>query len=175
MTVAVETGLWQLDAVRSAVAIKHKTMWGLVTVKGTFGGVAGEGEVLPDGTARGTVTVDAGSLDTKNGKRDEHLRGADFFDAERHPTLVFAVRGAVVRADDSVVIDGELTVRGVSRPQAVTATVTESSADAVTLAAEFTVDREQFNLGWNQLGMIRGLTTVTSTLRFTRSASGEGV
>ncbi|MFL1903472.1 YceI family protein [Streptomyces tauricus] len=175
MTVAVETGLWQLDAVRSAVAIKHKTMWGLVTVKGTFSGVVGEGEVLPDGTARGTVTVDAGSLDTKNGKRDEHLRGADFFDAERHPTLVFAVRDAVVRADDSVVIDGELTVRGVSRPQAVTATVTESSADAVTLAAEFTVDREQFNLGWNQLGMIRGLTTVTSTLRFTRSASGEGV
>ncbi|PSM41341.1 hypothetical protein C6Y14_21400 [Streptomyces dioscori] len=177
MTVAVETGLWQLDAVRSTVAIKHKTMWGLVTVKGAFSGVAGEGEVQADGTAHGTITVDAGSLDTKNAKRDTHLRGADFFDAEGHPTLVFVVRDAVVRPDDTVAIDGELTVRGVSRPQSVSATVAESSADAVALAAEFTVDREQFNLGWNQLGMIRGLTTVTATLRFTRraSASGEGV
>ncbi|MBQ0849487.1 YceI family protein [Streptomyces sp. BH-SS-21] len=177
MTVAVETGLWQLDAVRSAVAIKHKTMWGLVTVKGAFGGVSGEGEVEAGGSAHGAITVEAGSLDTKNAKRDAHLRGADFFDAERHPTLVFAVRDAVVRPDDSVGIEGELTVRGVSRPQSVTATVTESSGDVVTLAAEFTVDREQFNLGWNQMGMIRGLTTVTATLRFTRrgSASGEGV
>ncbi|MFJ2258611.1 YceI family protein [Streptomyces sp. NPDC087844] len=170
MTVAVETGLWQLDAVRSTIGIKHRTMWGLVTVKGAFSGVAGEGEVQADGTAHGAITVDAASLDTKNAKRDGHLRGADFFDAERHPTLVFAVRDAVVRPDDTVGIEGQLTVRGVSRPQSVTATVTESSAEAVTLTAEFTVDREQFNLGWNQLGMIRGLTTVTSTLRFTRGA-----
>lgn len=169
MTVAVETGLWQLDAIRSAIAIKHKTMWGLVTVKGTFSGVTGEGEVQPDGTAHGTITLDAASLDTKNTKRDEHLRGADFFDAERHPSLVFAVREAVVGQGDTVEINGSLTVRGVSRPQTVTATVTESSADAITLTAEFTVDRKQFNLGGNPLGMMPGLTTVTSTLRFTRT------
>ncbi|WP_328496687.1 YceI family protein [Streptomyces sp. NBC_00414] len=169
MTVAVETGQWQLDAVRSAIAIKHKTMWGMVTVKGTFRGVSGGGEVQPDGSAHGTVTLEAASLDTKNAKRDEHLRGADFFDAERHPNLVFVVRDAVVGPDDSVQISGELTVRGVSRPQVVTATVVESGADAVTLAAEFSVDRDQFGMGWNQLGMLRGLTTVTSTLRFTRT------
>ncbi|MFC8196114.1 YceI family protein [Streptomyces sp. NPDC060006] len=169
MTVAVETGLWQLDPARSTVAIKHRTMWGMVTVKGAFGGVTGEGEVRPDGTARGTITVDAASLDTKNGKRDEHLRGGDFFDAERHPSLVFAVRDAVVRQDDTAEISGQLTVRGISRPQSVTARVTGASADAVTLTAEFTVDREQFGMGWNQLGMIRGLTTVTATLGFTRT------
>ncbi|MER6132205.1 YceI family protein [Streptomyces sp. NPDC001815] len=169
MTVAVETGLWQLDPARSTVAIKHRTMWGMVTVKGAFGGLTGEGEVRPDGTARGTITVDAASLDTKNGKRDEHLRGGDFFDAERHPSLVFAVRDAVVRQDDTAEISGQLTVRGISRPQSVTARVTGASADAVTLTAEFTVDREQFGMGWNQLGMIRGLTTVTATLGFTRT------
>ncbi|BCL33124.1 YceI family protein [Streptomyces aurantiacus] len=169
MTVAVKTGLWQLDAVRSAIAIKHLTVWGMVTVKGTFSGVTGEGEVQADGTARGTVTLDAASLDTKHTKRDEHLHGPDFFDVERHPTLVFAVRDASVRPDDTVEINGQLTVRGVSRPQAVTATVTESSADAITLTAEFIVDREHFGLGWNRLGMLRGLTTVTSTLRFTRT------
>jgi polyisoprenoid-binding protein YceI len=171
MTVAVETGLWQLDTVRSTVAIKHKTMWGMVTVKGVFSGVTGEGEVQPDGTARGTITLDAASLDTKNAKRDEHLRGTDFFDAERHPSLVFAVRNAVVRPDDTVEISGQLTVRGVSRPQPATVQVTEASADAITLTAEFTVDREQFGMGWNQMGMIRGLTAVTSTLTFTRTSA----
>ncbi len=49
MTVAVETGTWQLDASASAVALKHRTMWGLVAVKGAFASVAGGGEVGPDG------------------------------------------------------------------------------------------------------------------------------
>lgn len=171
MTVAVETGLWQLDPARTTVAIKHKTMWGMVTVKGAFGGVTGEGEVQPDGTARGTITLDAASLDTKNRKRDEHLRGADFFDADRHPSLVFAVRNATVRQDDTVEISGQLTARGISRPQTVTARVTGATASAVTLTAEFAVDREQFGMGWNQMGMIRGLTTVTATLAFTRTSA----
>ncbi|KAA0931973.1 MULTISPECIES: YceI family protein [Streptomyces] len=171
MTVAVKTGLWQLDATRSTVAIKHRTMWGLVTVKGVFGEVAGQGEVQPDGSASGTVTLAAASLDTKNTKRDTHLHGPDFFDAERHPTVVFAVHDAALRQDDTVAISGELTVRGVSRPQSATATVTESDADAVTLTTQFTVDRNQFGLSLNQLGMMGGLTTVTSTLRFTRASA----
>ncbi|MEU8867765.1 YceI family protein [Streptomyces umbrinus] len=171
MTVAVETGLWQLDPARTTVAIKHKTMWGLVGVKGVFAGVTGEGEVQPDGTARGTITLDAASLDTKNRKRDEHLRGGDFFDADRHPSLVFAVRNATVRQDDTVEISGQLTARGISRPQTVTARVTGATASAVTLTAEFAVDREQFGMGWNQMGMIRGLTTVTATLAFTRTSA----
>ncbi|MGX1907735.1 YceI family protein [Streptomyces phaeochromogenes] len=171
MTVAVETGLWQLDPARTTVAIKHRTMWGMVTVKGAFGGVTGEGEVQPDGTARGTITLDAASLDTKNRKRDEHLRGADFFDADRHPSLVFAVRNATVRQDDTVEISGQLTARGISRPQTATARVTGATASAVTLTAEFAVDREQFGMGWNQMGMIRGLTTVTATLAFTRTSA----
>jgi polyisoprenoid-binding protein YceI len=68
-----------------------------------------------------------------------------------------------------VEINGQLTVRGISRPQPVTGRVTGASADGVTLTAEFTVDRDQFDMGWNQMGMIRGLTTVTSTLVFTRA------
>ncbi|MFJ8847312.1 YceI family protein [Streptomyces cyaneofuscatus] len=171
MTTAVETGLWQLDATHSTIAVSHVTMWGMVTVKGAFGSVSGEGEVRPDGTVSGAVTLEAASLDTKHKKRDEHLHGADFFDAERHPTLVFAVRDAVFRPNDDVEVRGQLTVRGVSRPQTVTVKVTDSSADAVTLTTEFTVDRDQFGMGWNRLGMMRGLTTVTSTLRFTRTSA----
>ncbi|MBV7248470.1 YceI family protein [Streptomyces sp. MW-W600-10] len=171
MTATVETGLWQLDAPRSVVAVSHVTMWGMVTVKGVFTGVTGEGESRPDGTVSGAVTLEAASLDTKHKKRDEHLRSADFFDVEHYPTLVFAVRDAAFRPNDVVEVEGRLTVRGVSRPQAATVKVAESNADAVTLTTEFMVDREQFGMGWNRLGMMRGLTTVTSTLRFTRTSA----
>ncbi|NEB76205.1 YceI family protein [Streptomyces sp. SID14478] len=170
MTAAVATGLWQLDTTHSVIAVSHVTMWGMVTVKGTFTGVTGEGEVRPDGTVRGAITLEAASLDTKHKKRDEHLRSADFFDVEHHPTLVFAVRDTAFHPNDVVKVDGQLTVRGVSRPQAIAVKVTESNADAVALTTEFTVDREQFGMGWNRLGMMRGLTTVTSTLRFARTS-----
>ncbi|MGW3289809.1 YceI family protein [Streptomyces sp. NPDC001002] len=169
MTVAVETGLWQLDTTASTVALRHKTMWGMVTVKGTLDAVEGQGEVSADGSATGTVTLNAASIDTKNRKRDEHLRSADFFDVENHPEITFAVRTAELREGETVEVAGQLTVRGISRPQPVTAKLTGASADGLTLDAEFTVDRAEFGLGWNQMGMIRGLTTVTSTLRFVRA------
>ncbi|WP_405868602.1 MULTISPECIES: YceI family protein [unclassified Streptomyces] len=171
MTVAVETGVWQLDAAASTVALRHKTMWGLVTVKGTFGAVGGQGEVRPDGSATGTLTLDAATLDTKNKKRDEHLRSADFFDVASHPEIAFAVRGAQVRAADTVEVTGQLTVRGISRPQTLTARLVGADSDALTLDTEFTVDRSEFGLDWNQMGMIRGLTTVAATLRFVRTAA----
>ncbi len=127
------------------------------------------GAVLRDGSATGTLTLDAASLDTKHAKRDKHLHGADFFDAENHPEITFAVRGAELRDGDTVDVNGQLTVRGISRPTTLTARLTDADADALTLDAEFTVDRDQFGLDWNQMGMMRGLTTVTATLRFTRT------
>ena len=59
-------------------------------------------------------------------------------------------------------------MRGVSRPQTLTARLAGADADALTLETEFAVDRAEFGLTWNQLGMIRGLTTVTAALRFVR-------
>ncbi|KUN04802.1 hypothetical protein AQI95_18095 [Streptomyces yokosukanensis] len=171
MTVAVQTGTWQLDQAASTVGLRHTTMWGLVTVKGTFTAVSGQGEVRPDGSAAGTVTLDVASLDTKNAKRDTHLRSADFFDAGNHPEITFAVGGAERLDGDDVRVTGQLTVRGTSRPVTFTARLTDASAEALTLDAEFTVDRGQFGMGWNQLGMMRALTTVTAGLRFTRTAA----
>ncbi|WP_225827004.1 YceI family protein [Streptomyces naphthomycinicus] len=171
MTVAVETGIWQLDPTASAVGLRHKTLWGLVTVKGGFTAVGGSGEVRPDGSATGTVTLGAATLDTRSAKRDAHLRSADFFDAENHPEITFAVHGADRLDGDRVRVTGQLTVRGVSRPQTLTARLTGVEAEALTLEAEFDVDRDQFGMGWNQLGMMRGLTTVTAALRFTRAAA----
>lgn len=169
MTVAVETGLWQLDATASTVGIRHKTMWGLVTVKGGFGALGGTGEVRPDGSAVGTLTIDVASLDTGSAKRDTHLRSADFFDTDHHPEITFAARSAELRDSDQVHVVGKLTVRGISRPLSLTARLTEGDAPGLTLDTEFSVDRDQFGLGSNQLGMIRGRTTVTAALRFVRA------
>ncbi|WP_128379372.1 YceI family protein [Streptomyces cavernae] len=170
MTVAVETGLWQLDRTASTVSVSQKTMWGMVTVKGSFASVSGEGEVRSDGTALGSITLDAASLDTKNAKRDKHLRSADFFDVDNHPEITFVVEGAEAGPDDTVQVVGRLTVRGSSRPLSFTARAVGASADGVTLEAEFTVDRSEFGIAWNQMGMMRGLTTVTAALRFVRAA-----
>ncbi|KUM77141.1 YceI family protein [Streptomyces curacoi] len=171
MTVAVETGTWQLDPAASTAAVRHRTFWGLVTVKGVFAAVTGNGEVRPDGSAVGTITLDVASLDTGNAKRDKHLRDADFFDAANHPEITFAVRSAELRDGDDVQVVGQLTVRGISRPKTFTARLVGADARSLTLDAEFTVDREQFGMDWNQLGMMRGLTTVSTTLRFTRTAA----
>ncbi|MFJ9815403.1 YceI family protein [Streptomyces sp. NPDC101151] len=171
MTVAVETGLWQLDPTASTVGLRHKTFWGLVTVKGTFAAVTGQGEVRPDGSATGTVTLDVASLDTKNAKRDTHIRSADLLDADHHPEITFAVHGADRLDGESVRVTGQLTVRGISRPLNLTARLASATAEALTLEAEFAVDRDQFGVTWNQLGMMRGLTTVTAGLRFTRAAA----
>ncbi len=166
----VETGAWQLDPARSTVTFRHKTMWGLVTVKGTFKPVSGGGEVLPDGSARGTLALDAASVDTKQSKRDKHLRSAEFFHVEKHPEITYTVRRATAGADGAVQVTGDLTVRGTTRPLAFTAQAGQAGQGTVTVAAEVEVDRSDFDLNWNQLGMLRGLTTVTVSLRFTKAA-----
>ncbi|GHI02254.1 hypothetical protein AQI88_26865 [Streptomyces cellostaticus] len=171
MTVAVETGTWQLDPAATTVGLRHKTFWGLVTVKGTFTAVTGQGEVHADGSATGTVTLEVASLDTRNAKRDTHLRSADLLDAGNHPEITFAVRGADRVDGDGVRVTGQLTVRGISRPLDLTARLTSATAEVLALEAEFTVDRDQFGVTWNQLGMMRGLTTVTAALKFTRAAA----
>ena len=164
-------GRFVLDPAASSVAVHHKTLWGLVTVHGTFAAVDGAGELREDGSATGTITLDAGSLDTKNGKRDTHLRSADFFDAANHPSIELEVADVVRKTDTALDVNGQLRIRGIAKPIALTATIAAVDADAVTLATEFAVDREAYQMTWNQMGMLRGLTTVTATLRFTRRES----
>ena len=161
---------WSLDAAHSSAAFRHKTIWGLVTVHGTFSDLAGRAEILPDGSARGRLDIGAASLNTKNAKRDKHLKSADFFNAEAHPRIIVDVRRAT-RAGGAVTASGELTAGGVTRPLGFTATVVEATADAVTLRGEVEVDRASFGMTWNQMGMLRGLAAVTVVARFTRSGA----
>ncbi|MGR3935083.1 YceI family protein [Streptomyces sp. BRA346] len=165
---AAEAGRWILDPAGSAVRVRHKTFWGLATVSGHFTAVSGEGEVLPDGSARGSLVIDAASLDTRNPKRDAHLRGVDFLDTDRHPEITVAVSGAVPDEGATVAVDGELTVLGRTRPLSFTARLTEATADAATLTADVEIDRTGFGMTWNRLGMMTGAAAMTVTARFTR-------
>ena len=72
---------WSLDRDGSSVGFTVKTMWGLIPVRGRFDRFAGSYEIGRNGTTI-ELTIDADSVDTGNGKRDEHLRSSDFFDVD---------------------------------------------------------------------------------------------
>jgi polyisoprenoid-binding protein YceI len=164
----LSAGPWVLDAAKSSVEIKHKSMWGLATIRAAFTKLSGEGEIGPDGSAHGTLTIEAASILSKQAKLDTHLRSADFFDVERYPTFTFAATGVVADSAGTAKVTGRLTVLGTTRPLTFTARATAVGPDDVTLSGEAIIDRNDFGMGWNKAGMIKGLTTVTLTTRFTR-------
>jgi len=85
-----DAALWTMVQERSTVAFRCRSLWGLLPVKGTFTEFSGNGQV-GNGTAFGRIDIDAASLTTGIGKRDEHLRSADFFAVERFPTISVVV------------------------------------------------------------------------------------
>ena len=159
-------GSWTLDAARSEIGLKSKSIWGLVTVKGVFREVTGTGTVSAAGDATGTITVAARSIDTKNKKRDEHLRSADFFDVARTPDITFAAE-QVTPSAEGVTVSGTLTVRDRTRPVSFAARVSGDEAQVV-LDGETEVNRADFGLTWNQLGMTSMNNTITVHAVFTR-------
>lgn len=159
---------FQLDPAASSVALTHKTIWGLVTVRGTFTKVSGSAEILTDGSGRGRLEIDAASLDTKNAKRDEHLRSADFFNASEHAQIVVDLTRAALQGTGSLTATGTLSVAGQTQPLTLTAHVTDATDQAITLSADTEINRADFGITWNQLGMLKGNAHVTVLARFVR-------
>jgi polyisoprenoid-binding protein YceI len=162
---------WQLDAGASAVRFGHKTMWGLVTVRGEFTDLSGSAEILADGSAHGRLEIGAASVNTKNRKRDQHLRSADFFHVGAHPTIVVYITRAASTDGAEVQASGMLTVAGRTRPVTVTAIVTEATDQGITLTAETEIDRFDFGMTWNQFGMVKGPAHMSILARFVRPAT----
>jgi polyisoprenoid-binding protein YceI len=160
-------GSWALDAAKSEIGLKSKSMWGIVPVKGVFREVTGSATVSATGDVAGTVTVAAGSVDTKNKKRDEHLRSADFFDAAKTPDITFAAQ-QVTPSAEGVTVAGTLTVRDRTRPVSFAARVSGFDGAQVELDGEIQVNRSDFGLTWNQLGMASMNNTITVHAVFTK-------
>ncbi len=164
---AALAGNWTLDASKSTVGLRSKSIWGLVPVKGVFRQVSGQGTVSPAGDVSGTVTVSAASIDTKNKKRDTHLRSADFFDSDTYPDITFSVSQAKPSGQGATV-SGSLTVHDRTKPVTFDAAVSAVSDSELTLDAEFQVNRTDFGLTWNQMGMTSVHNTITVHAVFTK-------
>jgi polyisoprenoid-binding protein YceI len=107
---------WQLDSAHTVVSFTVKHMM-ITKVRGMFSGAAGAIEFDEVDPTRSTVevTIPAASVDTRNEMRDNHLRSADFLDADNYPNLAFRST-SIAKAGDRWQIDGDLTIRGVTRP-----------------------------------------------------------
>ncbi len=164
---AALTGTWTLDPSKSTIGLRSKSMWGLAPVKGVFRQVSGQGTVSPAGDVSGTVTVSAASIDTKNKKRDTHLRSADFFDSDTYPDITVTVNQARP-SGQGVTVSGSLTVRDRTRPVTFDAKVSVISDGEIALDAEIQVNRSDFGLTWNQMGMASMHNTIIVHAVFTR-------
>ena len=161
-------GTWTLDPARSTATLRSKSIWGLAPVKGVFRDIQGSGTVSATGEVAGSIALATGSLDTKNKKRDAHLRSGDFFLSEEYPAITFTAK-TLAPADEGVTISGTLTVRGQSHPLSFPATVSLAGDRDAALDATVQVDRSEFGLTWNQLGMTSMKNTITIHAVFTKS------
>jgi len=128
----------------------------ITKVRGRFTKLSGIITLAPEShvPARVEAAIEAASIDTREAQRDDHLRSADFLEAERYPQLTFA--SSRIEGDErSFRIFGTLTIRGVSRPVAFDASFEGRVNDPwgnerVGYAAHTTINRKDFGLTWNQ-------------------------
>ena len=147
---------WNIDPSHTTIGFAVRHMM-ITNVRGEFQSVKGSADFDPGSPGGGTVegTVEASSVNTREPKRDAHLRSADFFDAEKHPTLTF--RSSRFEAKGTKLeVHGAITIRGVEKPLVIH--VDEVSAEhkdpwgnaRIGVTAHAAVKRSDFGLTWNQ-------------------------
>jgi polyisoprenoid-binding protein YceI len=161
MTTSVATQArttWNLDPAHSLVEFSAKHMM-ITTVKGRFAEVRGAlalDNEQPD-VSSVAVEIAAASIDTRVEQRDQHLRSADFLDAENYPLITFRSRrieGAPLTAHSEFRVIGDLTIRGVTREVTLAASYEGQGrdpwgGDRVSFSANAKIDRRDFGLTWN--------------------------
>ena len=146
-TTSLPTGTYGVDRVHSSVAFGVQYM-GI----GTFGGTVSDFDATLDG-GRLTGAARIATLEVKDENLHAHLLSPEFFDAERYPEVSFSTDAAEV-SGDQVRFEGELTIKGITRPATLTGTIVGPTTDPYGnerygLDLETTVDRTQFGITWN--------------------------
>jgi polyisoprenoid-binding protein YceI len=146
-------GKWTIDAVHSHIGfvVRHAMV---SKVRGQFTKFEGEivtGEDVFQSSVN--VTVDLNTIDTSNEMRDNHIRSADFFDVEHHPTMTFTSTG-IRYEDGELLIDGNLTVRGITKPLTLNAEINGigpgmQGGTVAGISATGTINRHDFNVSYN--------------------------
>jgi polyisoprenoid-binding protein YceI len=143
-------GEWEIDPVWSALEFEVRKL-GLVAIKGRVPGFTG---TIAGGESPSIAgTVDATSITTFDETRDGHLQSPDFFDTQRYPQLGFEST-SVESAGDGLVVRGDLTIKGTTRPVELRGTYAGRDQDPwgnerIGLELAGTVDRTAFGLNWN--------------------------
>ena len=147
-------GTWQIDPAHSSVNFSVRHL-GLSKVRGQFGTFTGALTITETAEASSvTVDIDVASIDTREPQRDAHLRSPDFLDATTHPTIGFASR-AVTGAGSQWEVEGDLTIKGVSRPVVLEVTYEGTATDPwggsrVAFSGVTEIDREAWGMTYNQ-------------------------
>ena len=146
---------WDLDKVHSSInfSVRHLMV---SKVRGVFHDWAGTLELDHKNLTAGKVdvTIQVASIDTKEEKRDAHLKGADFFDAEKFPTIHFKSTGVEKVSDEEINVTGDLTIAGVTKSVVLKTEVSGIAKDPwggtrTGFSASTSIDREDFGLKWN--------------------------
>lgn len=149
------TSVWTIDPAHSNVefAVKHMMF---TTVKGRFGGVDGKIELNENDLADSfvNVTIDVNSVDTRDEKRNAHLRSADFFDTEQFPEITFKSTKVESAGDDEFKVTGDLTIHGVTKPVVLDVEQTGRGKnpwgqEVIGFEATTKINRKDFGLNWN--------------------------
>ena len=148
--IVIPSGTWSIDPVWSALEFEVKKI-GLVAIKGRALGLSGTIRGGSDPSIDGVV--DARTITTFDETRDGHLQAPDFFDSERFPELRFRSTAVQLRGDE-LVVEGDLTIKGITRPVELTGQYLGEAVDAggndrIAVELAGTVDRSEFDLVWN--------------------------
>jgi polyisoprenoid-binding protein YceI len=139
------TGTFTADPVHSHVGFE--VPYAVATFSGEVTDFAA---TLADGHLEGTAKIE--SIKLKDENLQTHVLSPEFFDAERHPVLTFS--GRLDRDGDNATIDGEITMKGITRPATLAGTIVGPTVDhfgatRVGLKLETVVDRTAFDMKWN--------------------------
>lgn len=174
----IPAGTWTVDPAHSVVGFRVRHM-GVSNFFGSFGDFDAELTVGEDGQARLQGAVRVASVEVRVEHLDEHLQSPDFFDAEQYPEVTFASSGFAA-SGESVELDGELSLKGTTRPLRAKGSLAYVEADiagaqriGVELMAK--IDRTEYGLSWNAPLSKGGFAlgndvTLLVTLELTRSA-----
>jgi polyisoprenoid-binding protein YceI len=145
---------YEIDPVHSEVSFRIRHL--VTRVPGrfnTFQGTIGYDAEKPAASTV-QVTIDAASIDTKNEKRDGHLKSPDFFDVEKYPTLTFTSKSVTVK-DNTFTVIGDLAMHGVTKPVTLTGEMSEvmpdpSGGKRIGFSAATKLNRKDYGILWNK-------------------------
>ncbi|PWA12890.1 hypothetical protein DCC39_03195 [Pueribacillus theae] len=148
--------IWNIDAAHTNVGFSVKHMM-VSKVRGNFtnfeGTIEGDPEDLTSAKVQFKIKVE--SINTSNEDRDNHLRSADFFDAETYPDITFTSTIIEKKDDNEYDVTGDLTIKGVTKPVTLEAEfegkgVNPWGQEVAGFTVEGKLSRKEFGLTWNQ-------------------------